>query len=1193
MAGGKKPKSNRPTLEDRFTFVGDAVAPGNRATLRSAMFEVEDKVTGQERVLKLWHKTGTDVDDDLRGLWRHEMRQVQRVMAYTGAREVIVDILEFVEDDENFGVVLERVGRPLDERLKRAPKSHWMRNLGAPRPRALLWRNIQRLVTALGIVHSQGLVHGRLSPEVIMTDLTDEPDFQLGGFEWSLWLNADSDDRAHAKIAAPDVAQTQRAESYSFASDWRALGLLIAHCFGLEMTDSGDVTLRSDIDSPISLQISERVLLKRLIRPARMEQLDAESISRAIDDLIVSLGRATTARAGTFVLIFDASAKLGDAVYDASEGEIAVDEWRRQLQWAQADIDGGATLLVPKSFDPQTSSIRLVTDNMVYRLHGFRDDGAMRWDIAICRGLEIRNGRLSLNEVDEHRIAQRVTVALNSRDARETAARIGPDILDWSAFAVAAKDAPVDEVGAVRQALILLQAIEAIVKALDVFPVQILDRTRSQGRRFVICRAEPNNDRDAIAKKIGLHDSGSALRRLFEEEHQDADAKWRFSQAPSLGANRLDDVAANFVDLVEHRGRRAYRFEVDEDLPPDGPYFLRIERDAGTEKVIARRLRNIKALNTRADLAEMLADPWRVRRSSREALSDAEMQDPEFLDLDVPKQNAFKGLWSTLPGYFVVGPPGVGKTKLATEVVRRRFVSDRSSRLLVSAQGHDALDNLQEKIKETLAANALNDLLVVRSATGEKRPTNDDEVQKVGLGYIADLDSSNMAKSAPAPLRERLSILHKAAKRREAEKNALSKEQRSDLGAVANLVLDAANIVISTANSPDIERLVEARAQFDWVLVEEAAKATGPELVGPLMLSGRRLLIGDHNQLPPFDAERLLKVLSDHSLTGRALGLVETLVAPLLRDGELDELQEIAKSDERLRDTASLAVRLLEPFRTAVTEDENRALANPGHRAIAATLSEQRRMDPAIAEIVSKAFYQGRLTTEARRAEAAELKPAPVTHLNGLPASPVVVIDAPHVSATGQAEPMEKGSPRWHNPSEVKTVVAVLQHLRARDPSKPPTLAILSPYNAQVDKLHEAVTRERRHSLQHLDDFRSVRSNGAFVGTIDSFQGGEADVVVLSLVRNNPMSGGRALGFLRDHRRMNVALSRAKSQLIIVGSLSFLREAVRGVNPESETHNLSFLTTITDTITDLETRLRCDVPLATVIPLAKFLGTTK
>jgi hypothetical protein len=44
--------------------------------------------------------------------------------------------------------------------------------------------------------------------------------------------------------------------------------------------------------------------------------------------------------------------------------------------------------------------------------------------------------------------------------------------------------------------------------------------------------------------------------------------------------------------------------------------------------------------------------------------------------------------------------------------------------------------------------------------------------------------------------------------------------------------------VISTANSADVERLVEAREQIDWVVVEEAAKATGPELTGPLMLSG-------------------------------------------------------------------------------------------------------------------------------------------------------------------------------------------------------------------------------------------------------------------------------------------------------------------------------------------------------------------
>lgn len=178
--------------------------------------------------------------------------------------------------------------------------------------------------------------------------------------------------------------------------------------------------------------------------------------------------------------------------------------------------------------------------------------------------------------------------------------------------------------------------------------------------------------------------------------------------------------------------------------------------------------------------------------------------------------------------------------------------------------------------------------------------------------------------------------------------------------------------MISTANSPDIERLVEAREQFDWVIVEEAAKATGPELIGPLMLSGRRLLIGDHYQLPPFEADRLVKILRDHSLVVEALGLAEQLVGPLMREGELDELEPLKADPIALRDIAGIALRVLEPFRTAVEEDERRAAANPNHSSLAATLTEQRRMDPAIAEIVSKAFYSGRLETESGRKLAAE-----------------------------------------------------------------------------------------------------------------------------------------------------------------------------------------------------------------------------
>jgi superfamily I DNA and/or RNA helicase len=148
-----------------------------------------------------------------------------------------------------------------------------------------------------------------------------------------------------------------------------------------------------------------------------------------------------------------------------------------------------------------------------------------------------------------------------------------------------------------------------------------------------------------------------------------------------------------------------------------------------------------------------------------------------------------------------------------------------------------------------------------------------------------------------------------------------------------------------------------------------------------------------------------------------------------------------------------------------------------------------------------------------------------------------------------------------------------------------PTLAIITPYKAQVDKLAERIDGAiHGGALAHLAEFRSTLADGRLVSTVDAFQGNEADLVIFSLVRNNSGTGASALGFLRDDRRMNVALSRAKSKLVIVGSLAFLREAVRGVNPDAGEHNLSFLTRVTETIESLQHELRPDgVPRATII----------
>jgi hypothetical protein len=135
------------------------------------------------------------------------------------------------------------------------------------------------------------------------------------------------------------------------------------------------------------------------------------------------------------------------------------------------------------------------------------------------------------------------------------------------------------------------------------------------------------------------------------------------------------------------------------------------------------------------------------------------------------------------------------------------------------------------------------------------------------------------------------------------------------------------------------------------------------------------------------------------------------------------------------------------------------------------------------------------------------------------------------------AEGPKRGTSRW-NPFEIELIEGFLQHLDnsvAASSSASKTkldVGVISFYLAQTNELRERIGAKGKSTWQHLD---------VQVNTVDQFQGRECSVVLVSLVRAGEVSGE----FVKDYRRINVALSRAKNLLAIVGSRSaFLNAAV-------------------------------------------------
>jgi superfamily I DNA and/or RNA helicase len=222
--------------------------------------------------------------------------------------------------------------------------------------------------------------------------------------------------------------------------------------------------------------------------------------------------------------------------------------------------------------------------------------------------------------------------------------------------------------------------------------------------------------------------------------------------------------------------------------------------------------------------------------------------------------------------------------------------------------------------------------------------------------------------------------------------------------------------------------------------------------------------------------------------------------------------------------------------------------------ALVGQLTNQYRMHSSIGTLVSKVYYEGRLQ-HATVASDGSSKPW-VLHGYNTPAAirgrSVVWLDLPWCQVDGDRW-AESAEPRYHNDQEIEAVSGFLSALPGRDDEM--TVALLSPYTQQVSRLNRAFQNkrlpnglkpQRRLGVRHFLAGRPDR----LAHTVDSFQGNQADIVVISLVRNNKEGPRYGLGFLKEEERMNVLISRAGRLLVLVGSFEFFAHQVSTTSPD-------------------------------------------
>ncbi|MHC1731940.1 MAG: DEAD/DEAH box helicase [Bacteroidales bacterium] len=412
-----------------------------------------------------------------------------------------------------------------------------------------------------------------------------------------------------------------------------------------------------------------------------------------------------------------------------------------------------------------------------------------------------------------------------------------------------------------------------------------------------------------------------------------------------------------------------------------------------------------------------------------------------ILDLNQIQKEAVKNALSTDDLFLIQGPPGTGKTQVITEICLQLYKEDPEIKILLCSETHVAVNNLLERI-----ASHTSGLNMIRVRNNEKNTLVEQfEIETRLSNYYRDLKSAGVDEY-------------------------LIEKYRHIFGDINNRKSIAKSLILSssitgiTCNGIGAYNFDVVDRPFDYVIIDEVCKATLPEILMPLSIANKAILVGDPKQLPPVFCIEDVNIINS------------------IKECKLQEYKYID----------SLFLRI----------DESRKVV----------LNKQYRMANDIGDLVSELFYKQE-----------KLK-------NGLDRSIDKCLKWANYQPTKKWPVENEDNNRYakiYNNDEIEVIEQILDELNKDYKKENISIAIISPYRPQIRAIRNKINKIKYQ-------FAKIEIN-----TVDAFQGREADVVIFSITRTKG-----TMRFFSDPRRLNVAISRAKDYLFIVGDKYYAKKSI-------------------------------------------------